>query len=315
MGIPLPRAALVALALLGALGAPLSAAQPAAKAIRMHSLSPGDTVYVLLDGGGHSLALVDEDSEQVVLVDTKSAGWGQTIMDAVALVTELPITTIINTHAHGDHAGGNREFPDATRIVAHDNAHVRISRRVAAAGPSATAFRDRLSLFEGAHRIELYHFGPAHTDGDTVVVFPDKGVAHVGDLINGKAAPVIDAANGGSGVAYAETLAQLVAEIDGIDTVITGHGELPPVPGVHGMLQTMTWADVEEHAAFTRDFLEAVQEALDAGKDAAEAAATLRLPDRYADYGLDQAEANVRIIYDELRPGTASGLGAQPPSK
>lgn len=289
-----PLVAAGALALGGPGGVPLAAGQPAAKTVRMHSLSPGDTVYVLLDGGGHSLAVIDEDGGEVVLVDAKSAGWGQTVMDAVALVTELPVTTIINTHGHADHAGGNGDLPPTTRIIAHENA-------AGASGPPVTTFRDTLSLLDGPNRIELYHFGPAHTDGDIVVIFPEKGVAHVGDLINRRAAPVIDTARGGSGVAYPETLARLVAGIDGVDTVIAGDGAMPPVPGVHGMLQTMTWADVEEYAAFTRDFLAAVREAMDAGLDAAEAAAALRLPERYGGYGMEQAEANVRIIYDELR--------------
>ena len=295
----------IAFGVLAIVSAPPTRGQPAAKAVRMHSLSPGDTVYILLDGGGHSLALVDEASGGVVLIDTKSSGWGQTILDTVALVTELPVTTIINTHAHGDHAGSNGEFPDGLRIVAHANARDRMEhaaggRDGVAAGLPDTVFDDMLSLLDGANRIDLHHFGAAHTDGDTVVVFPEKGVAHVGDLINGKAAPVIDAANGGSGVAYPETLAKLVAGIDGVDSVTTGHGALPPIPGVHGMLQTLTWEDVAEYAAFNRDFLAAVRAARDAGMDAAEAAATLQLPERYAGYGMEQAAANVRIIYDEL---------------
>ena len=292
----------IAFGVLAIVSAPPTRGQPAAKAVRMHSLSPGDTVYILLDGGGHSLALVDEASGGVVLIDTKSSGWGQTILDTVALVTELPVTTIINTHAHGDHAGGNGEFPDGVRIVAHENARTSMEGVYdgAVAGLPGTTFDDTLSLLAGANRIDLYHFGAAHTDGDTVVVFPEKGVAHVGDLINGKAAPVIDAANGGSGVAYPETLAKLVAGIDGVDSVITGHGALPPIPGVHGMLQTLTWEDVAEYAAFNRDFLAAVRAARDAGMDAAEAAATLQLPERYAGYGMEHAAANVRIIYDEL---------------
>lgn len=297
-----PLAAAGALSLLGAVA---SGGQPAANAVRMHSLSPGDTVYALLDGGGHSLAVVDEDSGGVVLVDTKSAGWGQNIIDAVALVTELPVTAIVNTHAHPDHTGSNAEFPATARIVAHENARAVMDRsealRDAAGGLPGITFRDTLTLLDGENRVELYHFGAAHTNGDVVVVFPEKGVAHVGDLVNPGAAPIIDAANGGSGVAYPETLAKLAAGVAGVDTVIAGHGDLPPVPGVHGMLQTMTWADVEEYAAFTRDFLGAVQAAMEAGMDAAEAAATLRLPERYAHFGMEQAEANVRIIYDELR--------------
>src|SRR5713101_7626103 len=71
------------------------------KMVRLRTLSPGDTLYVLLGGGGNSLALIGEDG--VVLIDTKSPGWGQAIADAVEAVTERPVRTIINTHAHLDH--------------------------------------------------------------------------------------------------------------------------------------------------------------------------------------------------------------------
>jgi len=64
--------------------------------------------------------------------------------------------------------------------------------------------------------------------------------------------------------------------------------------------RTMTWADVQEYAEFNRDFLAAVKEARAAGKSAEQAAATLRLPERYRDYDMQQAPANVAAIYDEL---------------
>ena len=60
------------------------------------------------------------------------------------------------------------------------------------------------------------------------------------------------------------------------------------------------WSDVQEYADFNRDFLMAVKEARAAGKSAAQAAATLRLPDRYRDYDMRQARANVDAIYAEL---------------
>ena len=63
----------------------------------------------------------------------------------------------------------------------------------------------------------------------------------------------------------------------------------------------MTWSDFEEYAAFNRDFLGAVQEAIKANKSADEAAATLRLPERYKDYDMQRAKANVQTIYRELK--------------
>ena len=286
--------------------------EPAPKTVRMHALSPGDTVFILMDGGGHSFALADEVSGGVVLVDTKRTGWAQTILEAVSFVTDLPVTTIINTHAHQDHTGSNGEFQTVVEIVAHENTKVAMGKMEAFQGANANGlpsrtYRDRLSLLDGPNRIELYHFGAAHTDGDTIVVFPEKGVAHVGDLFAAKAAPFIDAANGGSGVAYPETLAKAVAAIEGIRTVITGHSPLPPVPGVQGMLEVLTWDDLREYADFNRDFLSAVREAFEGGKSVDEAVTTLSLPAKYADYDLDRARANVQIIYDEL--GTRAHAG------
>ena len=286
--------------------------EPVPKTVRMHALSPGDTVYILMDGGGHSFALADEVSGGVVLVDTKPAGWGQTILDAVSYVTDLPVTTIVNTHAHQDHTGSNGEFPDVGQIIAHENARVTMGEMEAFQGGNvrglpSTTYTDTLSLLDGPNRIELYHFGAAHTNGDTIVVFPEKGVAHMGDLFAEKAAPFIDAGNGGSGVAYPETLAKAVAGIQGVETVITGHSALPAVSGVQGMLQTLTWDDVREYAEFNRDFLAAVREAFEGGRSVEQAVTTLRLPERYADYDMERAEANVQVIYDELRTRADAG--------
>jgi hypothetical protein len=63
----------------------------------------------------------------------------------------------------------------------------------------------------------------------------------------------------------------------------------------------MTWNDLQEYADFNRDFLAAVQDAIRAGKTADEAAATLKLPDRYKDYDMQRAKANVQAIYAELK--------------
>ena len=174
---------------------------------------------------------------------------------------------------------------------------------------TVTTFGDRHALLEDLDRIELYHFGPAHTGGDTIVVFPQKGVAFLGDLFPSKATPVIDRENGGSGVAFPETLARAVESIDGVQRVITGRAPFPSTYAGRGRREQgarrpwtgwMTWDDVAEYADFNRDFLAAVEAAYRAGASVDEAAATLELPERYRDYGMEHARANVEAIYAEL---------------
>ena len=280
--------------------------------VRIDTLNVRDTLYHLTGGGGNALALIDENNGGVVLVDSKLPGRGQPVLDVIEQVTHLPVTTIINTHAHADHTGSNGEFGTGVQIVAHENTKANMAKMEGATAASlpTTTFTDRFSLLDGLDRIDLYHFGPGHTDGDIIVVFPEKGVAYLGDLFPSKATPVIDTDNGGSGVAFPDTLAKAVAGIRGVSRVITGHDPFPTTYAGRGRRRErganrawrgrMTWEDLAEYADFNRDFLAAVDAAFRAGKSLVEAADTLALPERYADYGMEHARANIEAIYDEL---------------
>jgi hypothetical protein len=207
---------------------------------------------------------------------------------------------IINTDGHADHSGGNADFPAGIEIIAHANA------KSATLRPTRT-FAEKLTLLSGPDQIDLYYFGPAHTNGDTVVVFPQKRLAYLGDLFPSKAAPAIDPASGGSAVAFPDTLRRIATEIKGIMRVVTGQPEGlaysrdPKATSVDiSTPRIMRWSDVEEYADFNRDFLAAIRASIAAGRSAAEAAKALQLPDRYKDYDMRQAAANVEAIYREL---------------
>jgi glyoxylase-like metal-dependent hydrolase (beta-lactamase superfamily II) len=291
-----------------ALSLAITVAAQDAKEVQIQTLDVRDILYALT-GPSNSLALLRDDA--VVLIDTKPAGWGRPMLGAIATASDQPVTTIINTHAHPDHVAANTEFPTAARIVAHANARARMAKMEAFGGAAAKflpneVVQDRLTLLDGPDRIELYYFGRGHTDGDLVVVFPEKRLAHFGDLFTAKAAPAIDVESGGSAVAIADTLARAVKELPNIARVTSGHDPTAAVMGrseaslIVSMGRALPWRDLVEFADFNRDFLETVRQAMAAGKTADEAAATLQVPERYQGYDLRQAPANVRAIYREL---------------
>ena len=285
------------------------------RVVEIDTLNVRDVLYHLWGGGANAMALIDEINGGVVLVDTKRSGWGGAVRAAVEQVTDLPVTTIITTTAHPDHAGGNADFPAVPLIIAHENTRENLERAGSAAGLPTTTFADRFTLLEDLDRIELHYFGPAHTDGDIVVVFPEKQTAYLGALFPEKAVPAIDRANGGSGVAFPETLAKAAAAIEGVTRVITGRGPRPFTYAGRGprvdverrAAGRMSWEDVEEYADFTHEFLAAVETAFRAGRSGAEAAAGLRLPARYADYGMEHAQATVEAIYAEFEQAADPG--------
>jgi hypothetical protein len=265
-------------------------------------------LYLLEGGGRHSVMLAADD--QTIVVGTKSErGWSQPMLEKIANVTELPVKVLINTNVH--QAGSNAEFHDAVEIIAHEHTKARLATLDAFRGANARflpnkTFADRLVLpvktdgeKEGTNRIELYYFGPAYTDGDVVAVFPQFGVAFLGELFPDKAVPVVDLANGGSAVAFAETLAKAAAairEMPGISVLAPGNAVVPD----HMILSWLTVKDLDDYVEFNRAFVSAVKEAIANGKTPSEAAAGLKLPDKFRAYGMEHLPDMVKAIYAEL---------------
>jgi glyoxylase-like metal-dependent hydrolase (beta-lactamase superfamily II) len=155
-------------------------------------------------------------------------------------------------------------------------------------------FTDRMTLLSGNDSIDLYYFGRAHTNGDTLVVFRNARVMHSGDMFANKGQPLVDTMNGGSGVAYGETIGKAAAAIKNVDRVITGHA--PTV---------MTWQDFVDFGEFNRLYLSHARESLKAGKSAEQAMMDFKLPDKFTGYnigpGRGGAAGNFAIIYEELK--------------
>jgi len=235
-----------------------------------------DNLYVLKGGGGNTAVFVTADG--VVVVDAKNPGWGQPILDKIKELTPKPVTTLINTHTHGDHVSGNVEFPATVDVVVQENTKANmekmdIFKQNNNRGMAKRTFKDKMTVGKGADQIDLYYFGPGHTNGDAWVVFTALRTAHIGDLFASKGMPLVDGANGGSVLHYPETLNKGYNGIKNVDTVINGHSNT-----------TSTWADVKQFADFNQDFLTWAQGALKSGKTPEQAAGEWKVPEKYTGY-------------------------------
>jgi glyoxylase-like metal-dependent hydrolase (beta-lactamase superfamily II) len=254
-----------------------------------------------IPGQGGATAVYLPGNGGVVLVDTKLANNGQGILDQVRTVTDKPVTMIINTHTHGDHVGSNMFFPANVEIVAHENTKANMEKMPVYQdsanknGMPDRTFKDRLTLLSGNDSIDLYYFGRAHTNGDAFVVFRNLRVMHAGDVFANTAQPLIDVNNGGSGIAYGETIGKAAAAIKNVDTVITGHTDVKK------------WQDFVDFGEFNRLFLQHARASLKAGKSAEQAMADLKLPDKFKGYTLTGGRGgpggNFNVIYQELQKG------------
>ncbi len=235
-----------------------------------------DKLWVLKGGGGNTA--VFETANGVVVVDAKNPGWGTPILNKIKELTPKPVTMLINTHTHGDHVSGNVEFPATVDVVVQENTKANmekmdIFKQNGNRGMAKRTFKDKMTIGKGADQIDLYYFGPGHTNGDAIVVFPALRTAHIGDLFASKGLPLVDGMNGGSVLKYPDTLNKAHAGIKNVDTLVNGHSNT-----------TTTWADLKEFADFNQDFLTWAQAALKSGKTPEAAAAEWKVPAKYTGY-------------------------------
>jgi glyoxylase-like metal-dependent hydrolase (beta-lactamase superfamily II) len=267
-----------------------------------------DNLFVLKGGGGNTAVFVQANG--ITVVDTKLPGWGQPILAKIKELSGKPVTTIINTHTHGDHVSGNVEFPATVDVVTHANTAANMKKMSAVSGLAAPppgptifeqnqgrglpkrTFTDKMSLGSGADQVDLYYFGRGHTNGDAWVIFPSLRIMHGGDIFSGKNLPLLDFNNGGSGVDIPDTLMKAYNAAANVDGIITGHSTV------------MTRADLREYSEFNRDFLNAVREAKKAGKSAEELVKSWTMPAKYAGYAAPapaRLQSNVQGIWNEVK--------------
>lgn len=190
----------------------------------------------ILEGSGGNIAVLTTAGGKV-LIDAGIAVSRPQVTDALTKLGPEPITHLVNTHWHFDHADGNAWLHELSpTIIAHENTrrHLSTMQRVedwdfdfaplpAAALPVETFATEHRLTVDGTN-LALSYYGPAHTDSDLSVHLEEPDVLHVADTYWNGVYPFIDYSTGGS-IDGSIRAAEMNLALAGENTiVIPGHG-------------------------------------------------------------------------------------------
>ena len=207
----------------------------------------------LLYGLGGNIA-VSKGNDGVLIVDSQIPIIFPKIMKAIKKLSDDKIIYTINTHWHWDHSDGNLVLDsDETKIISHSNARENMQKGglinmgttilnqepyPKSALPVIT-HENGMSLYFNDEKIDLLHFGPAHTTGDTVIYFTNQNAIHLGDVFFSNSYPFIDVDNGGSLSGMINYLEKIVLVIDKDTIVMPGHGEISSISDIKETIEML----------------------------------------------------------------------------
>ena len=207
----------------------------------------------LLYGLGGNIA-VSTGNDGVLIVDSQIPIIFPKIMKAIKKLSDDKIIYTINTHWHWDHSDGNLVLDsDETKIISHSNARENMQKGglinmgttilnqepyPKSALPVIT-HENGMSLYFNDEKIDLLHFGPAHTTGDTVIYFTNQNAIHLGDVFFSNSYPFIDVDNGGSLSGMINYLEKILLVIDKDTIVMPGHGEISSISDIKETIEML----------------------------------------------------------------------------
>jgi cyclase len=288
-------------------------------------------------GGNATVALGPTGA---VLVDAKYPATSAALRRESGLLGK-PLTTVINTHHHADHTGGNLAFTVDLPVLAHPNAAPRILAQFARYADGIPGMAASLAKVEGeparavaaeaedlakraaelkaeqfapTRSIDLgvdldlgglkaraVHPGPAHTDNDIAIFLPDANVLVAGDLVFSGSHAVLDRGAGGTSAGWIRAVGILYPLCDDKTVVVPGHGR-------HGGRSLLS-----AQADYLQTLRGLMAEAVQKGVARSEAIKT-PAPGEFKDLERQQVyPATLGAIYDEVQAEAGAAGGAEGP--
>lgn len=180
------------------------------------------------------------EGRNTVIVDTQFPEQATNLMKECQKLTDEKIEYVFNTHHHGDHTSGNVALkPFTQHFVAHENSIANQKRAAEQKNEldkivlPEISFEEGYQVKVGKETITCKYFGPAHTNGDSVVHFEQSNVAHIGDLVFNRRFPYIDKNSGANIQSWISVNEAILKHYDDETIFICGHAaaDFPVVIG------------------------------------------------------------------------------------
>lgn len=166
----------------------------------------------------------------IVVVDAEFPEQAGHLIGELKKQSDKPFELLINTHHHSDHTSGNIAFKSLVKQVAAHTNSLANQQRVAIAQKAEdkqlypdTTYGDTWEYKIGNEFIKTAYFGPAHTNGDSIIHFEHANIAHMGDLVFNRRYAFVDRSAGASVSNWIVVLDSALKKYDNDTLFIFGH--------------------------------------------------------------------------------------------
>jgi cyclase len=240
--------------------------------------------------------------KNIAVVDAEFPEQSKHLIDALQKDPGKSFEVLINTHHHGDHTAGNISFKGLVpHVAAHTNSLLNQQRVAKEKNTEAQqlypdiTYGDSWEYKKMKENIYTYYWGPAHTNGDSVIFFPHANIAHVGDLVFNRSWAFIDRSAGASISNWIMVLDKIQNQFDNDTLFVFGHAYDPEKV-------TGNKADIKAMQDYLKNLLAFVNSQIRAGKTREEILKATSIPGVSGWQG-DGINRGLDAAYEELIEG------------